>query len=159
MLVPCLASADTFKVAINSSSLGVSTTGTLTGNGNNDGSFTITGISGAGITGLVAAGDPFFGNDNLLFPTGSRLFDVNGLAFTGTFSGKALSVNLFSTVSGYEALAFDSLGNFYDAPAAASLANTAAVTPEPSSVLLSASGLLAIAVVSLRKRIAISTSA
>ncbi|MGI4758437.1 MAG: PEP-CTERM sorting domain-containing protein [Janthinobacterium lividum] len=153
LLVPYCASADTFKVSINSSTLGVNTVGTLTGSSNNNGTFAITGISGTGITGLIAAGDALFGNDNLLFPTGSRLFDVNGIAFTGIFSGQALQFNLFSTVSGYEALAFNAVGNFYDVPATASLAATTTVTPEPSSMLLSATGLLGAAFLAFRKRL------
>ena len=153
LVVPGIASADIFKIAITSPSLGINTTGTFTASDNTDGSFTVTGLTGSGITGLVAAGDPFFGNDNLLFPTGSRLFDVNGFAFTGNFSGQALSVNIFSTVSGFEALAVDSFGSISDVPATASLIPPAAVTPEPSSMLLSGTGLLAMVCVLIRKRL------
>ncbi|MGI4978848.1 MAG: PEP-CTERM sorting domain-containing protein [Janthinobacterium lividum] len=153
MLATGLAKADTFKVAINSAALGVSTVGTLTATNNNNGSFQITGITGTGITGLMAPNDPFFGNDNLLFPTQARLFDVSGLGFTGIFSGQALSIDLFSTVSGYEAIATDAAGNFYDVAATASLANTTSVTPEPSSLILSFTGLLAISVFCMRKRV------
>ena len=153
LLVPTLASADSFNIAIGSTALGINTSGTLTGNSNNDGTFTITSFTGIGITGLIAAGDPFFGNDNLVLPTQSRLFDVNGFAFTGMFSGQALSVDIFSTVAGYEALALDSSGNIYDVPASASLITAAAVTPEPSSLFLSGTGLIAIAFAFLRKRL------
>lgn len=153
LLAPCLAKADSFTVSITSVALGVSTVGTLTGSGNSDGSFTITNITGSDITALIAPYDPSFGNDNLLFPTQTRLFDVNGLGFTGVFSGRQLSIDLFSTVSGYEAFATDALGNFYDAPATASLASVTAVTPEPSSLVLSFTGLLAGALFCMRKRI------
>ena len=153
MLATGLAKADTFKVAISSASLGVSTVGTLTATNNKDGSFLVTNITGNGITGLIAANDPLFSNDNMLFPTQARLFDVSGLGFTGIFSGQALSINLFSTVSGFEAVATDAAANFYDVPATASLVNTTAVTPEPSSLLLSFTGLLAIGVFCMRKRI------
>ncbi len=148
LLLPLSSRADTFNFSVLSSGAGFSGSGTLTGTGNTNGSFSITGITGAGITGLIAANDPFFMNDNLLFPGNSRLFDVNGIAFNGVFG----SVNLFSTLAGYEMQGFDLSGNYFDVPASLSVTGAAAVTPEPSSIVLSGLGLLALAAAYFRKR-------
>ncbi len=78
LLLPAIAKADTFTFSSTGSDA-FSGTGLLTATNNGDGSFTVTGISGTGITGLIAPGDFF--NDNLLFPDAARLVDVNGLGF------------------------------------------------------------------------------
>lgn len=149
LLLPSLAKADTFNFSVLGSGGGFNGSGVLTGNSNANGSFLITGISGAGITGLVAANDPFFLNDNLLFPKNTRLFDVNGIAFTGIFG----TVNLFSTVAGYEVQGFDTDGDYFDVPASVSVTSAAAVTPEPSSIALSATGLLMVVAAFFHKRL------
>ncbi len=154
LLLPLTSRADTFNFSVLSSDSGFNGSGMLSGNGNSDGSLTITGITGTGVTGLIAANDPLFMNDNLLFPGSSRLFDVSGIAFNSVFG----SVNLFSTVAGYEVQGFDLHGNYYDLPASVTVTNAAAVTPEPPSIVLSSLGLLALAAVFLRKRSILLTS-
>jgi PEP-CTERM motif len=148
LLLPAVAKADTFTFSSTGSGGGFSGTGLLTASNNGDGSFTVTGISGTGITGLISP-NGFF-NDNLLFPSGSRLVDVNGLGFTTLVGGIAYSVDIFSTVSGYEAFTLDSDGNFGDDPVTFAIRSNGAV-PEPSSLVMMGSGVLALAA-GLRRR-------
>ncbi|WP_213807217.1 PEP-CTERM sorting domain-containing protein [Granulicella sp. dw_53] len=152
LLLPAAAQADTFNFNAIGSGGGFSGSGVLTASNNGDGSYTINAMSGSGITGLIAA-DGFFGNDNLLFPTASRLLDVNGFAFTQVLAGVTYSVNIFSTVAGYEAISLGSDGDFEDAPVTFTLTNTSAVAPEPSSLFLLGSGILAAAATQIRRRL------
>lgn len=148
LLLPALAKADTFTFSAIGSGGGFSGSGQLTAGNNGDGSYTITGITGTGVTGL----SNFYGADNLLFPNATRLLDINGFSFTDTLAGGTLDVNLFSTVAGYEAITLDSEGDFTDTPVTFTLAGTSPV-PEPSSLILLGSGALAMAG-AVRRRLA-----
>jgi hypothetical protein len=148
---PVVAHAGTFSFSAIGSGGGFSGSGELTASPNGDGSYTITGITGSEVVNLIDQ-DAFFSNDNLLFPAGMRLLDVNGFAFTDVLGGLSYSVNIFSTVSGYEAITLDSDGDFTDTPVAFTLSGGSAVTPEPSSVLLLGSGLGGFASLLRRRR-------
>ena len=140
VLLPATAHASNFTFSSVGSGGGFSGSGTLTTSANGDGSYTISGISGTGVIGLISPTPGFFGNDNLLFPTASRLVDVNGFAFTEAAPGLTISVDIFSTVAGYEAITLDSDEDYNDTPVTFTLAPAAAPTPEPSSLLLLGSG-------------------
>lgn len=153
LMLPAAAHAANFTFSSVGSGGGFSGSGTLTTTANANGSYTITGITGTGVIGLISTNPGFFGNDNLLFPTASRLVNVNGFAFTEAAPGLTISVNIFSTVSGYEAITLDSDGDFNDTPVTFTLAPTAAPTPEPSSLLLLGSGVLATVATRIRRRL------
>ena len=134
---------------------GTSLTGTLTGTANSNGAYTITGISGTGISGLLGTANPYFSNDNLLFPGTSRSLDVNGIAFMRTVAGSTSVVNIFSNLAynppsnvQFFADAFDASGNFTETPVAFAVS---AVTPEPSTLLLLGTGVLTLGT-QLRRR-------
>lgn len=139
-LLPCTARADNFNFS--ASALGYSTSGVLTATNNGDGSFTVSGITATGIVGLIAANDPFFGNDNLIFPGNTRLVDVNGLGFVENIGGQLYSVDLYSTLNSFQVLVLDPSGNLDFDTASFSVSTPANVTPEPSSLMLLATGLL-----------------
>lgn len=153
LLLPPAARAANFTFSSVGSGGGFSGSGTLTTSANGDGSYTVTGITGTGVIGLISTNPGFFGNDNLLFPTASRLVDVNGFAFTEAAPGLTISVNIFSTVAGYEAITLDSDGDYIDTPVTFTLTPAAAPTPEPSSLLLLGSGVLAMAATRIRRRL------
>lgn len=150
-MLSCAAHADTFNFS--ATALGATTTGVLTATNNSDGSFTVTAITGMNISGLVAAGNPFFGNDNFIIPGNARQLDVNGLAFKETISGQLYSLDIYSTQLGYQVLALDSGNNITFDTASFSVRSAVAVTPEPSSLLLLGTGLIG-AVTAMRRRIA-----
>ena len=131
--LPAAAHADTFDFTAIGSGGGFSGTGTFVASSNGNGSFTINGISGTGITSLAAPGT-FDTNDNLLFPTSTSLVDGKGFAFTDTQGNTSFTVDIFSVPGGYNANFLDNDGVRATLPVTFQLTNT--TTPEPSSLVL-----------------------
>ncbi len=89
---------------------GFSGSGTLTASANGDGSYTIVGITGTGVTGLINAGG-FNSNDNKLFPGTSNLLDGSGFSFTDSMGNTDFEINIASNGAGsYFLYLFDSDG-------------------------------------------------
>ena len=145
LLLPTAAHADTFSFTVSNPAGDLNVSGQLTASLNADtGLLTATAIAGSGITGLLSPGA--VGNDNALFPGADRLLDVNGIAYTDVFENLSRTVNLFSTVSGYEALVYDASGALLaDDTATFTLAGATTPTPEPSAFLLLGTGVLSLA--------------
>jgi hypothetical protein len=186
-ILPALAflAASIFPVAANASPVtgsagGFSGSGTLVTTSNGDGSYTIVGISGTGVTGLIAPGG-FNGNDNQLFPNGSSVVDGSGFSFNDILGDTGFQVNLFSTGTGqYDVYFLDSDGfsatfpvdltvsgsgstpnvqsfynRFNDTPTTQDFTfdfNSQSATPEPSGIVLLGTGLIAAAGLVRRKR-------
>lgn len=89
---------------------GFSGSGTLTGSANGDGSYTVVGITGTGVTGLLRAG-AFNGNDNQFFPNRANAFDTHGFSFTAAQGNTDFELNIASNGAGsYFLYLFDSDG-------------------------------------------------
>lgn len=157
MAISASAHADTtFNFSL--SGAGAAVTGTLTAANTGAGAYTITGINAAGVSGLLAPGNMYFTNDNLLFPTAARTLDINGFAFTQTNSNGTFQVNIFSNLAfnpptnvQFLADVFDAGGGFSETPVTFSVT---AATPEPSSFVLLGTGVIAVCA-SLRRRLGI----
>jgi PEP-CTERM motif len=152
LALPVAAHAATFDFSANGGGGGFSGSGVLDASSNGDGSYTIDGISGTDVTGFVPAG-AFDHNDNLLFPGTSSLVDADGFAFTANQGDTDFTVDIFSPSAGvYDAYFLDSDGFSATIPVAFTLATAA--TPEPSSVLLMGTGMLALAALGWRRLMA-----
>jgi hypothetical protein len=140
LAIPAAAHADTFNFTATGSGGGFSGSGTFAATADGGGQYTITGISGPGINGLVTPGG-FNGNDNLLFPASTTYVDSKGFAFTATQTDTDFTVDIFSTgVGTYDAYFLDSDGFSATLPVTFNLISG---TPEPSCLLLVGTGLAA----------------
>jgi hypothetical protein len=144
LALPVAAHADIFAFNATGTGGGFSGIGTFVATAGSGGSFTINSISGTGIAGLIAPGQ-FDGNDNLLFPAAASLVDSHGFAFVDTVGNTTFNVDIFSNDPGsYQASFLDNDGFANTIPITFSLTNTS-VAPEPSSLLLLATGALGLA--------------
>jgi hypothetical protein len=152
LAIPAAAHADIFDFSANGGGGGFSGSGSLDASSNGNGSYTIDGISGTDVTGLVPAGQ-FDNNDNLLFPGTASLVDADGFAFTANQGDTDFTVDIFSpSASVYDAYFVDSDGFVDTIPVAFTVASAA--TPEPSSLLLMGTGVLALAALGRRRLLA-----
>lgn len=149
-LISLTAHADTFNFDAEGSAGGFSGSGTLTATANGDGSYTITGITGPGVTGLIPSGQ-FALNDNQLYPDGNGLLDDEGLSFTDVMDEASYDVNIYysSLFNSYLAIVQDADGTDEFLPTNFTIS---AVTPEPSAIALLGTGMLGVAGL-VRKRL------
>ena len=144
------AQAESFDFTASGSAGGFSGSGVLTTSANSDGSYTISSITGPGVTGLLPV-QSFGNNDNLLFPGSDSLVDAGGFSFADVMGNTAYRINLYSTAGGYAVHLLDSDG--FDQRQDVAFNVTPVATPEPSSLLFLGTGVLGVAGL-LRRRLA-----
>lgn len=145
-----VAHADTFNFSVGGSAEGFSGSGVLTTSTNGSGDLLITGITGTGVTSLIAPGG-FNGNDNLLFPSSQPTLDSQGFSFTAVEGPDQFNVNVFNDGSGYFAFFRDEDAFTATIPISFEVGSTVSPVPEPSTLLLIGTGLLG-AAGAIRKR-------
>ena len=140
LALPAAAYADTFDFAVVGSGGGYNGNGTFVATNDGGGTYTITSLTGTFIDSLIPPGG-FDSNDNLLFPTSASLVDSSGFAFAATQGNTNFNVDIFAASPGvYDAYFVDVDGFSATLPVTFSVVNTTA--PEPSSLLLLATGVL-----------------
>lgn len=155
------AQASTYDFSASTVDGSFSGSGVLTASANGNGSYTVEGISGPGVTGLLDAG-MFQGNDNLIFPGEPLLVDSHGFAFGDTMGDTSYVVDLYDSASGYEVSLVDSDGFSQMQPITFGPTATEQVqfrltevkgtaTPEPSSWVLLGTGALGFAGTAVRR--------
>ena len=129
------AKADTLQpVTVTGNGFGGS--GTLYATDNQNGSYTITGVTGSGFERLFAVGG-FRGNDNLLFPGTDRSLDGNGFSFLDTQDDTTYQVRIYSVgpdAYALQALDIDNIET--DGSITFSLDNPTSMTPAVHQALL-----------------------
>lgn len=147
LALPMAAHADTLNYTISAAGTGFGGSGTITTTSNGTNSI-ITGISGSGVTNLIAAGG-FNANDNLLFPNGPQYLDNHGFSFRDVMGNTAYNVNLYNSGGSYFLLLTDS--DNQSQTLSANFTVSAAQTPEPSGLVLLGTGVLAMAGMARRR--------
>jgi hypothetical protein len=138
ILVSSAARADTFT--IEGTSGGFSGSGTVSATQVTGGRFAIDFISGDGVVGLIPPGG-FNGNDNFLFPLTAPFVDADGFAFEyySASLGEHYDIDLYSN-AGADYAFYQELGMGGDSGTVPVSLTVTEVTPEPSSLLLLATG-------------------
>ena len=152
LVLPVAAHADSFTLT--GSGGGFSGSAMLNATNNNNGSFTITAINGAGSASGISLIAPsgFDNNDNLLFPTASSVLDAKGFAFSDAIGNTSFKVDVAANGNGgYQASFLDSDGVSATLPVTFSI-SSAPATPEPASWTLMGTGGLGIAGLALTRK-------
>lgn len=149
-----VAHATTFNLDISGSGDSVFGTGVITATSVSPTAYLITDLTGPDVTGFFQPGQ-FDNNDDLIYPASSDLLDSNGFAFSYLSDGTSYDANVYENSSGYFAYVVDEDGTIVPmVPVNVAISFVPTVTPEPSSFILLATGLLGIAII-LRRRLSV----